>query len=120
MHIVIDRLETLKTLETKLAKRRKAHALEVRDHRVATKAKALEIVRRTLRDIEAYDPEVEGRIPDVVTSPLPYEARQVPPLGLGNIEYAITVLRASCEARLKLNDNDATVQTILLHAAKAA
>ncbi|NJK46227.1 MAG: hypothetical protein HC933_19970 [Pleurocapsa sp. SU_196_0] len=120
MHIVIDRSETLKALQAKLAKRRKALALELRVYRVATKAKALEAVRQTLHEIEAFDPEVEGRIPEVVLRPLPYEARQAPELGLGNIGHAINVLNASCEARIKLNENDATAQIILLHSAKAA
>jgi hypothetical protein len=120
MHIVIDRLEALKTLSAKLAKRRKAHALEVRAYRVNAKAKALEIARKTLQEIEAFDPETEGRIPDVVINPLPYEARHIPQLGLGNIEYAITVLHASCEPTIKLNDKDATAQTILTHLDKAA
>jgi hypothetical protein len=120
MHIVIDRVETLKALRAKLAKRHRAHALELRAHRVATKAKALETVRHTLQEIEAYDPETEGRIPEVVLKPLPYEARQGPDLGLGNIGHAMGVLNASCEAKIKLNENDATAQTILFHAAKAA
>jgi hypothetical protein len=120
MHIVIDRQEALKTLQAKLAKRRKAHTLEVRAHKVNVKAKALEITRKALQEIEAFDPEAEGRIPDVVIASLPYEARQIPQLGLGNIEYAISVLNASSEATIRLNDKDATAQTILTHLDKAA
>lgn len=120
MHILINRLDTLKILETKLAKRRKALDLESREFRVKAKARALEITQNALREIEAYDPEAEKRIPEVVLRPLPLEFRQPPQLGLGNIEHAVSLLQASCEPRVKLSEKDATAQTILLHTAKAA
>jgi hypothetical protein len=120
MHIVIDRQEALKTLQAKLAKRRKALTQELRAFRVQAKTKALELARVKLREIEAFDPESEGRVPEVVLSELPYEARHAPQLGLTNLEYAINVLCASCEANIKLNERDATAQTILTHLDNAA
>ena len=120
MHIVIDRVTTLKTPETRLAKPRQALELESREYRVKAKVKALEVTRNALREIEAYDPEADKRLPEVVLRPLPHEARQAPQLGLGNIEHAIAVLRVSSEVNVKLNEHDVTAQTILLHAAKAA
>jgi hypothetical protein len=120
MHILIDRQKTLKNLQAQLTQRRKDHVLELRTFRVNAKTKALELLRKALQEIEAYDAEIEGRIPDAVTSPLPYELRHAPNPDLGNLEYAITVLQASCETQVKLNEKDSTSQTILRYTAKAA
>ena len=120
MQIVIDRLKTLKLLQARLTERRTAHTAELRAFRVNAKARALELARKALQEIEAYDPAIEGRIPDAVIAPLPYELRQAPNPGLGNLEYAICLLQASCEPRVKLSEKDATAQTILLHTTKAA
>ncbi len=120
MQIVIDRVKILKALQTQLGKRKKAHANALDTFRFSAKAKALELVRKALEEIEAYDPEVKGRIPEAVTSPLPYDMRHAPNANFGELEYAIAVLQASCEPQVKLNEKDSTAQTIFLHAAKAA